>query len=400
MLCTNWDTFFDSSDTIDETVDVISEYINFCVDTIVPVKSIKSYPNNKPWITKDISSKIHEKNRIKSSPDRSALKKCQEELDTEICKSKNSYKSKLEGYFKANRTRDAWFGLKKITGYKPKATNSIDSDADTCNKLNQFYARFDTDAHKQSVDNLKDTLSTSSDPDDTYIHTVDVAKTFKSLNCNKDCGPDAITPRILKTFADQLAPVHTKLFNQSHSIHIPSIWKTAKVIPVPKKPNPSELNDYRPVALTSVPFKCLERLVLNELLCHVEPHLDSQQFAYRKDRSVENATLSYIQVISRHLDTNNAYVRSLFIDFSSTFNTIIPHILVQKLIDLGVSVHLCQFILDFLTDRRQYVYVNGQISSVIVINIGSPQLGLCVIRRSVHSIHQRTNRKAKQLLYH
>ena len=64
--CTNWDTFFDSSDTIDETVDVISEYINFCEDTIVPVKSIKSYPNNKPWIIKDIRSKIHEKNRIKS----------------------------------------------------------------------------------------------------------------------------------------------------------------------------------------------------------------------------------------------------------------------------------------------------------------------------------------------
>ena len=132
------------------------------------------------------------------------------------------------------------------------------------------------------------------------------------------------------------------------------------------------LNDYRPVALTSVPFKCLERLVLNELLCHVEPHLDSQQFAYRKPppppprkgRSVEDATLSYIQVVSRHLDIKNAYVRSLFIDFSSAFNTIIPHILVQKLIDMGVSVHICQFILDFLTDMRQYVHVNGQISSL------------------------------------
>ena len=202
--------------------------------------------------------------------------------------------------------------------------------------MNQFYARFDTDAHKQSVDNLKDTLSTSSDPDYTYIHTVDVAKTFKSLNCNKACGPDAITSRIFKTFADQLTPVYAKLFNQSHSIHIPSIWKTAKVIPVPKKLNPSELNDYRPVAL--VPFKCLERLVLSELLCHVEPHLDSQQFAYRKGRSVEDATLSYFQVVSRHLDTKNAYIRSLFIDFSSAFNTNISHILVQKLIGLGVPV--------------------------------------------------------------
>ena len=123
--------------------------------------------------------------------------------------------------------------------------------------------------------------------------------------------------------------MYAKLFNESHSIHISLIWKTAKVIPVPKKPNPSELNDYRPVALTSVPFKCLERLVLNKLLCHVEPQLDSQQLAYRKGRSVEDATLSYIQVVSKHLD--------------------------------------------FLTNRRKYVYANGQISSVIVINIGSPQ---------------------------
>ena len=45
----------------------------------------------------------------------------------------------------------------------------------------------------------------------------------------------------------------------------PYIWKTSTVIPVPKKRPPSWLNDCRPVSLTSVPFKCTERIVLKEL---------------------------------------------------------------------------------------------------------------------------------------
>ena len=134
-----------------------------------------------------------------------------------------------------------------------------------------------------------------------------------------------------------------------------------------------ELNDYRPIALTSVPFKCLERITLNRLIREVDSHLDSHQFAYRKDRSIEDATLCYVDCISKHLENRNSYARSLFIDFSSAFNTIIPHILVQKLLHLGVSISLCRFILDFLTDRTQFVFVDGKISSTLIINIGSPQ---------------------------
>jgi len=162
----------------------------------------------------------------------------------------------------------------------------------------------------QSVQNLTDTLS-SLESDNIHIQTHQVCKTFKSLNSNKACGPDNIQPRILKICADQLSPVYTKLFNQCHAINIPSIWKTAKIIPVAKKSNPSELNDYRPVSLTSVPFNCLERIVLNNLLLEVDSHLDSHQFAYRKGRSVEDATLCYVDYIYRHLDNKNSYARSL-----------------------------------------------------------------------------------------
>ena len=167
--------------------------------------------------------------------------------------------------------------------------------------------------------------------------------------------------------------IYTRLFNQCHAVQIPSIWKTAKIIPVAKMSRPVELNDYIPIALTSVSFKCLERITLKRLIRKINSHLNSHQFTYRKGRSVEDATLCYVDCISQHLDNRTSYARSLFIDFSSAFNTIIPHILVHKLLHIGVSISLCRFILGFLTDRTQFEFVDGKISSTLIINIGSPQ---------------------------
>ena len=207
---TDWDIFFDSSETTDVSVDVISEYINFCVDSIVPTKTVKSYPNNTPWITKDIKGKINQKNNPKTSTDRTALTQCKKDLDNEIRISKNSCKSKLEGYFKINRTRDAWHGLNKITGYKTKSTTSLDTtDTNICDNLNAFYARFNREEHSHSAQELKDTLSSQDSENVTHIQTEEVRKSFKSLNANKACGPDNIQPRILKTCADQLSPIYT-----------------------------------------------------------------------------------------------------------------------------------------------------------------------------------------------
>ena len=45
------------------------------------------------------------------------------------------------------------------------------------------------------------------------------------------------------------------------------------------------------------------------------------------------------------------YVRMLFIDYSSAFNTIVPTKLITKLRTLGPNTSLCNWILDFVTGR-------------------------------------------------
>ena len=111
--------------------------------------------------------------------------------------------------------------------------------------------------------------------------------------------------------------------------HTSHIWKTAVIVPGPNKTTAKVYNDYRPIALTSVPFKRLERILLKHLLPEIEDNLD--QFSYRKNKSTEDATLLYNNLVVEHRENKNAYVRSVLIDFSSAFNTLKPDIVINKL---------------------------------------------------------------------
>ncbi|KAI4889951.1 hypothetical protein NFI96_007815, partial [Prochilodus magdalenae] len=80
--------------------------------------------------------------------------------------------------------------------------------------------------------------------------------------------------------------------------------------------------------------------------------MDPHQFAYRSNRSTEDAIALTVHSALTHLDRKNTYVRMLFIDYSSAFNTIILAKLIPKLTDLGLYSHLCNWVLDFLTARH------------------------------------------------
>ncbi len=117
---------------------------------------------------------------------------------------------------------------------------------------------------------------------------------------------------------------HRSSTDQLELCEVPSCFKRSTIIPVPKKPKITGLNDYRPVALTSVVMKSFERLVLAYLKASTGPLLDPLQFAYRANRSVDDAVNMGLHFILQHLDRPGTYVRILFVDFSSAFNTIIP----------------------------------------------------------------------------
>ncbi len=201
-----------------------------------------------------------------------------------------------------------------------------------------------------------------------------VRRSLSRINARKAPGPDNIPGRVLRDCAVELTDVFTDILNISLSqAVVPTCFKATTIIPVPKKSSPSCFNDYRPVALTPILMKCFERLVMQHIKSVLPPSLDPFRFAYRSNRSTDDAIATALHPALTHLDKTDTYVRLRFIDFSSAFNTIIPQQLIHNLVQLGLNTSLCNWLLDFLTGRPQAVRVGSNTSSTITLNTGAPQ---------------------------
>jgi hypothetical protein len=124
-------------------------------------------------------------------------------------------------------------------------------------------------------------------------------------------------------------------------------------------------------------MKCFERLVMAHINTINPETLDPLQFVYRPNRSTDDAISIALHTTLSHMDKRNTYVRILFIDYSSAFNTIVPSKLTTKLRTLALNTSLCNWILDFLTGRPQVVRV-GNTSVTLIINRG-PLRGVCSV---------------------
>ncbi|KAG5286062.1 hypothetical protein AALO_G00010540 [Alosa alosa] len=112
----------------------------------------------------------------------------------------------------------------------------------------------------------------------------------------------------------------------------------------------------------------------------------TEKTAIRANRSTEDAISNLMHTTLTHLEEGNGnYVRMLFIDFSSAFNTIVPLTLVTKMKALGLNTTLCHWIFDFLTNRSQVVRVGGLTSDSLTISTGAPQG--CVLSPLLYNIY-------------
>ena len=205
-------------------------------------------------------------------------------------------------------------GLQNIIDYKGKHSRELPSDTSLPDELNYFYAHF-------KASNTETCMRASAVLDDCVItlSAADVFKTFKQVNIHKAAGPDGLPGRVLRACAAQLASLFTDIFNLSlYKSVIPTCFKQTTIVPVPQNTKVTCLNDYRPVALTSVDMKCFGMLVmLTSTPLSQKPYTHSNLHTAPTDpKMTPHGPFTPGQ--------GNTYVRMLFIDYSSAFNTIVP----------------------------------------------------------------------------
>jgi hypothetical protein len=241
-------------------------------------------------------------------------------------------------------------------------------------ELNSFYARFDVGVFHDECDDILDSISENFNNDKLVLTDQDVVQCLNKAKPGKACGSDKVSSYVVKMCRYELAtPLRTLFQSSLDQCTVPSNWKISEIVPVPKSNMPIEMNDLRPVALTSVLMKCFESVVKKYLWNYVKGVSDKLQFAYRSGRCVDDAIVTLLDTVCAHLDQIKCYSRVLLIDFSSAFNTIKPHIMIKKLCDMNVNCNTIKWVHSYLTSRTQYVKWGDVRSSTITTNTGAPQ---------------------------
>ena len=202
-----------------------------------------------------------------------------------------------------------------------------------------------------------------------------IKNALESLKVGKSPGPDGVHPRVLKELAVQLAQPLKLLFDKTMlDGKLPSKWKEAEVSPIFKKGDKHLPGNYRPVSLTSVICKVFEGFVRNSLFNHLVENdlLSDSQFGFCKGRSCVTQLLvtlnEWLDCIDRKIPVDAAYL-----DFRKAFDSVPHERLLTKLKGYGITDKVYNWIRDFLSNRTQYVKINGKTSQSINVSSGVPQ---------------------------
>ncbi len=387
----DWDMFRASSSDVSEFTEVALSFVNTLTEQATETVTIKTFSNQKPWVDRTIRDAVNHRTAAYNagilSGNMSEYKSSCYALRRAVRAAKRRYSERIESHFQLNDSQRMWQGLKTICSSGNNNSVEVRADPLLAVELNNFYGRFECNSGAILPSSVSRSSRQSSDVYAITLSEDDVRRELRRVNVRKAAGPDGITGRVLRSCADQLAGLFTSIFNESLATSVvPTPFKKSVIIPVPKNSKPSCLNDYRPVALTSTVMKVFERLLKKHICSSIPATLDPLQFAYRPNRSTDDAISQVLHSSLTHIDSKNGnYVRLLFIDYSSAFNTIVPTKLAAKLSDLGLNTSLCDWIQDFLTARPQVVKVGQFTSNSITLNIGAPQG--CVLSPLLYSLY-------------
>ena len=223
-------------------------------------------------------------------------------------------------------------------------------------------------------------------PADSTLTDVDAFRlVLADTDTKTAAGPDELTGAILRLAAqsDAFMRCVTLLVNFCYAFHVlPQGWRDANLMPLLKKNgDPRSCGAYRPISITSLLMRRVERMMEKRVKDRLEKQLSPWQAGFRRCRSTKQQVL-YLQhkiaTGSRRSSSHNAIPYPVvFLDISRAFDSVPHEFLLHKLFRLGIRGHDLQFFSAYLSARRfRVVTLNGMDSSWTDVPAGVPQGGV------------------------
>ena len=203
----------------------------------------------------------------------------------------------------------------------------------------------------------------------------DTANAIKSSKNSTATGPDGLAPWHLKHLGAQGLQYLTATFNLSvATAEVPSIWKSALVIPIPKPGKPiGKGPSYRPVSLLCPAVKVLERLLLPSLKEHLVPA--SHQHGFRQFHSTTSALLPLVTKVADGMKQPKPPRRSavVAVDLSQAFDRVPIPLLLDEISQTTLHPNIIRWLRSYLQGRQAACVFQGHRSAFRRIHLGVPQ---------------------------
>ena len=314
------------------------------------------------YITPDIKCKLRRKNRLMRAGRQEEANAIASQISKKISRRDAVYLKKCDH---ATRSKDLWKAVQHY-GKGVSARNApIEIPPD---ELNKHYAHISTDRNYKSPE-----LKQSADPINLEVFTEeDIFKILDHLKFTAT-GLDGIPAWLLRLGAPVFSAPIARLFNLSLSMStVPHQWKQALICPIPKVKQAKVPSEFRPISITSVLSRTMEKLFVREFIYPSmnDPTLATMfadQFAFRPTGSTTAALIALLDKITELL-TMNEYVSVFVLDFSKAFDSVHHSKLLNKAAILPIPDQAFNWLVQYFKDHSHCTRTGNGVSQFEAIN--------------------------------
>lgn len=418
----NFTDVFQSTNA-NEAYDILSQIYRDQFEIAFPVKQLKSnkkYVKREPWVTAGLLASSCTKNKLYAKTLKNPTLP-----NTNKYKEFNSIYNKLRRILKKNYYKDkldqvrfdikaTWKVLNYILG-KRKDCRSIPAYINDNGQMKSDKRQI-ADAFNIFFASVGPTTASSIKPPDqsfdTYlppqnrnsifiepVQTTEIINIVNKLKPKTSTGSDEISSKLLKSTITLIAEPLKHAINKSLETGIfPDKLKIARVIPIHKSKDQTELTNYRPISLLSVFSKVYEKVMYNK----ISSFMNSQNLFYEHQygfRDKHSTIHPVIHLLNKHTNACNLNSSNMslavFCDLSKAFDVIDHEILLYKAYRYGIRGVAHKWLKSYLFNRQQYVDIDGAKSLLQTLLCGVPQgsiLGPLLFLIYVNDIYRSTNK--------
>ncbi|XP_063966074.1 uncharacterized protein LOC135156759 [Lytechinus pictus] len=368
-------------DNVQSACDTFYNQLDSHMNQYFPIKKVKIHHRDKPWVTPYLKSLIRKRQDAFVQGDKARWKLLRNQVQREIRNLKTEFYIGRVKHLKDENPASWYKHIKLLTGNRSPPlevihdsceANPEDLDAHTAEKIKSFFADVNADIPPLDRNALPAYLPSVQPAK--QVNVWQVYNELKRIKPGKSGGPDGIPGRLIREFAIFLATPLCHILNLSYATCIvPSCWKKAILVPLPKESPPVTIDNLRPISLTDHFAKIAELFIAKQVSNNISAILDPMQYGCRTGLSTTHYLVDFINFLAKKADVPTNISTVVYTDFKKAFDRVSHTVVITKLIDLGVQPAVISWICDFLTEREYSVRFHNTRSSWQRVDAGVPQ---------------------------